>query len=42
MSEILLGIYLTEKDETPRDALKYLIAGVMYGGHDAATGIVDS
>lgn len=33
VSEMLLGIYLAEYDETPWDALKYLIAGVMYGGH---------
>lgn len=33
VSEMLLGIYLTEYDETPWEALKYLIAGVMYGGH---------
>ncbi len=24
---------MVEYDETPWDALKYLIAGVMYGGH---------
>ena len=26
-------MYLDEYDETPWDALKYLIAGVNYGGH---------
>jgi len=29
----LLSIYLDEYDETPWEALKYLIAGVNYGGH---------
>ena len=33
MSENLLNMYLDEYDETPWDALKYLIAGVNYGGH---------
>lgn len=33
MSENLLGIYLDEYPDTPWDALKYLIAGVNYGGH---------
>jgi len=33
VSESLLSIYLDEYDETPWDALKYLIAGVNYGGH---------
>ena len=34
MSENLLSIYLDEyPDETPWDALKYLIAGINYGGH---------
>lgn len=34
MSENLLQIYLDEYTETtPWDALKYLIAGVSYGGH---------
>ena len=33
MSESLLSIYLREYEEPPWDALKYLIAGVMYGGH---------
>lgn len=33
MSEILLTVYLDEYTETPWDALKYLIAGVNYGGH---------
>lgn len=33
MSECLLTIYLDEYKETPWDALKYLIAGVNYGGH---------
>eukprot|EP00795_Rhopilema_esculentum_P016694 gene16694-8141_t len=33
VSENLLSIYLDEYDETPWDALKYLIAGVNYGGH---------
>jgi dynein heavy chain len=29
----LLSIYLDEYEETPWDALKYLIASVNYGGH---------
>lgn len=33
MSENLLSLYLDEYEETPWDALKYLIAGVNYGGH---------
>ncbi|XP_046433182.1 dynein axonemal heavy chain 2 [Neodiprion fabricii] len=33
VSENLLQVYLDEYPETPWDALKYLIAGVNYGGH---------
>ncbi|XP_014680873.1 PREDICTED: dynein heavy chain 2, axonemal-like [Priapulus caudatus] len=33
VSENLLSIYLDEYDDTPWEALKYLIAGVNYGGH---------
>lgn len=33
MSESLLSLYLDEYEEIPWDALKYLIAGVNYGGH---------
>jgi dynein heavy chain len=33
VSEHLLSIYLDEYRDTPWDALKYLIAGVNYGGH---------
>ncbi|XP_063305793.1 dynein axonemal heavy chain 2 [Pelobates fuscus] len=33
VSENLLSIYLDEYEETPWDALKYLISGVNYGGH---------
>ncbi|KAJ8964947.1 hypothetical protein NQ314_004502, partial [Rhamnusium bicolor] len=33
VSENLLTIYLNEYQDTPWDALKYLIAGVSYGGH---------
>ncbi|XP_078389870.1 dynein axonemal heavy chain 2 [Cetorhinus maximus] len=33
VSENLLSIYLDEYEVTPWDALKYLIAGVNYGGH---------
>ncbi|XP_047688045.1 dynein axonemal heavy chain 2 isoform X1 [Prionailurus viverrinus] len=33
VSENLLSLYLEEYQETPWDALKYLIAGVNYGGH---------
>ncbi|CAH0554837.1 unnamed protein product [Brassicogethes aeneus] len=33
VSENLLTIYLDEYENTPWDALKYLIAGVNYGGH---------
>ncbi|XP_075210256.1 dynein heavy chain 2, axonemal kl-2 [Lycorma delicatula] len=33
VSENLLSIYLDEYTDTPWDALKYLIAGVCYGGH---------
>lgn len=33
MSENLLSLYLDEYEDTPWDALKYLISGVNYGGH---------
>uniref|UniRef100_A0A4W6ECP9 Dynein axonemal heavy chain 2 n=1 Tax=Lates calcarifer TaxID=8187 RepID=A0A4W6ECP9_LATCA len=33
VSESLLSLYLNEYEEIPWDALKYLIAGVNYGGH---------
>uniref|UniRef100_T1INB1 Dynein axonemal heavy chain 2 n=1 Tax=Strigamia maritima TaxID=126957 RepID=T1INB1_STRMM len=33
VSENILALYLDEYEETAWDALKYLIAGVMYGGH---------
>lgn len=33
VSESLLSLYLDEYKEIPWDALKYLIAGVNYGGH---------
>ncbi|KAL3846382.1 hypothetical protein ACJMK2_017380 [Sinanodonta woodiana] len=33
VSENLLSIYLDDYEETPWDALKYLIAGINYGGH---------
>ena len=33
VSDNLLSIYLTEYEETPWDALRYLIAGINYGGH---------
>ncbi|XP_026839391.1 dynein heavy chain 2, axonemal [Drosophila erecta] len=33
VSEILLLLYLNEYEDTPWGALKYLIAGVNYGGH---------
>ncbi|KAM9335593.1 LOW QUALITY PROTEIN: dynein axonemal heavy chain 2 [Symphorus nematophorus] len=33
VSESLLSLYLDEYEELPWDALKYLIAGVNYGGH---------
>ncbi|XP_051799543.1 dynein axonemal heavy chain 2 isoform X2 [Acanthochromis polyacanthus] len=33
VSENLLSLYLSEYEEIPWDALKYLIAGVNYGGH---------
>ncbi|ESP04959.1 hypothetical protein LOTGIDRAFT_184938 [Lottia gigantea] len=33
VSENLLSIYLDTYEETPWDALKYLIAGINYGGH---------
>ncbi|KAM4612372.1 dynein axonemal heavy chain 2 [Polymixia lowei] len=33
VSENLLSLYLDEYEEIPWDALKYLIAGVNYGGH---------
>merc|ERR1712159_674312 len=32
-SENLLALYLDNKDQTPWEALKYLVAGVNYGGH---------
>ena len=32
VSENLLSIYLDEYEDTPWDALKYLIAGINYGG----------
>ena len=31
--ESLLSLYLEEYDNTPWDAMRYLISGVMYGGH---------
>lgn len=31
--EALLSLYLEEYENTPWDAMKYLISGVMYGGH---------
>jgi len=33
VSENLLSIYLDEYEDTPWKALKYLIAGICYGGH---------
>ncbi|XP_033219684.1 dynein heavy chain 2, axonemal [Belonocnema kinseyi] len=33
VSENLLEVYLDEYPETPWDSLKYLIAGICYGGH---------
>ncbi|XP_066578473.1 dynein axonemal heavy chain 2 [Amia ocellicauda] len=33
VSENLLSLYLDEYEDTPWDALRYLIAGVNYGGH---------
>lgn len=33
VSENLLCLFLDEYDDTPWDALKYLIAGINYGGH---------
>jgi dynein heavy chain len=33
VSENLLSIYLDDYDETPWEALKYLVAGINYGGH---------
>lgn len=33
VSESLLCLYLDEYEQVPWDALKYLIAGVNYGGH---------
>ncbi|KAK1331639.1 hypothetical protein QTO34_009597 [Cnephaeus nilssonii] len=33
VSENLLSLYLDEYEETPWDALKYLISGINYGGH---------
>ena len=33
VSERILGLFLDEYDETPWEALKYLIAGINYGGH---------
>lgn len=33
VSENLLSLYLDEYEETPWDALRYLIAGINYGGH---------
>ncbi|XP_018599950.2 dynein heavy chain 2, axonemal [Scleropages formosus] len=33
VSENLMSLYLDEYEEVPWDALKYLIAGVNYGGH---------
>ena len=32
MSELCLRLYLDEYDETPWDALRYLIAEINYGG----------
>lgn len=33
VSDVLLALYLNEYEETPWGALKYLIAGINYGGH---------
>ena len=33
VSENLLSLYLDEYEDTPWEALKYLIAGINYGGH---------
>lgn len=33
VSESILSLYLDEYDDTPWDAMRYLISGVMYGGH---------
>ena len=33
ISELLMRLYLDEYESTPWEALRYLIAGVMYGGH---------
>ncbi|XP_037928394.1 dynein heavy chain 2, axonemal [Teleopsis dalmanni] len=33
VSEILLALYLNEYEETPFGALRFLIAGINYGGH---------
>ena len=33
MSENLLSLYLDEYDETPWEALKFLVAAINYGGH---------
>jgi len=33
VSENLLSLYLDEYDETPWEALKFLIAAINYGGH---------
>ncbi|CAB1351553.1 unnamed protein product [Coregonus sp. 'balchen'] len=35
VSESLMSLYLDEYEEIPWDALKYLIAGVNYGGHSS-------
>lgn len=33
MSENLLSTYLNQYDDVPWNTLKYLIAGICYGGH---------
>jgi len=33
VSENLLSLYLDEYDETPWEALKFLVAAINYGGH---------
>lgn len=33
VSESILSLYLDEYEETPWEAMRYLISGVMYGGH---------
>ena len=33
MSENLLSIYLEDYDETPLEALRFLVAAINYGGH---------